>query len=133
MPTRDPKQWMWAEACELLDRAERIHRQFFQLAASQAAWEPPVDVYETAEHFVILIALPGVPPDQIQVGVEEGGALVVSGQRQLPAEAREAAIYRLEIPNGAFRRRIELPVGRFRLDQQQVSNGCLVLRLRKLP
>ena len=25
----DPARWMWAEACELIDQAERLQRQFF--------------------------------------------------------------------------------------------------------
>jgi hypothetical protein len=33
---------MWDEALSLLDRAERLHRQFFTHATH--AWEPPVDV-----------------------------------------------------------------------------------------
>lgn len=136
MPSRDPKNWMWAEACELLERAERIQRQFFQLgmpSASRPVWQPPVDVYETEDAFVILVALPGVPPDRIQVGIQPHGVLVVSGARLLPAETRGAGIHRLEIPHGQFERRIELPPGRFRLERQEVSNGCLLLRLEKLP
>lgn len=136
MPTRDPKNWMWAEACELLERAERIQRQFFQLglsSASRPSWEPPTDIYETEDMLVILVALPGVAPAQIQVVIEDPGVLVVSGERRLPPEARSAGIYRLEIPHGHFARRIELPPGRFRIEQQDIVDGCVLLRLRKLP
>lgn len=126
---------MWAEACELLDRAERIHRQFFQLgvSASRPTWQPPVDVYETESEFVIVIALPGVSPSQLQVGIQDDGILIVSGERPLPVEARVGAIHRLEIPQGYFERRIELPPGRFRLQRQELNDGCLLLGLRKLP
>ena len=31
--TRDPRAWMWAEACEFLDRADRLQRQFFVLGS----------------------------------------------------------------------------------------------------
>ena len=30
MPSRDPRIWMWAEALDMMDKAERMHRQFFQ-------------------------------------------------------------------------------------------------------
>lgn len=136
MPPRDPRNWMWAEACELLDRAERIHRQFYRLGtpgATRPAWQPPVDVYETESEYIILIALPGVPPEAVNVGIHDGGVLIVSGERQLPVEVRSSGIYRLEIPHGYFERRIELPVGRFRLERQQCTDGCLTLALRKLP
>lgn len=136
MPIYDPKKWMWADACELLDRAERIQRQFFQLGISTAnrpTWEPPADIYETETMLVILVALPGVSPAQIEVSIDENGVLAVSGERPLPPEARTADIYRMEIPHGRFARHIELPPGRFVLEQQDVANGCVLLRLRKLP
>ena len=49
MRRTDPGDWMWAQACDVLDEAERMHRRFFRLApstAAQAAWEPPVDMFE---------------------------------------------------------------------------------------
>ena len=48
--TRDPRNLMWAEACALLDRAEQLHRQFFEPSREggrHARWEPPIDVFET--------------------------------------------------------------------------------------
>ena len=45
----DPAEWMWAQACDFIEQAERMHRQFFRLASSpraQAVWEPPADVFE---------------------------------------------------------------------------------------
>ena len=36
MSQRFPTDWMWAQACEVIDEAERMHRQFFRLAASGA-------------------------------------------------------------------------------------------------
>lgn len=133
MSSRDPKNWMWADACELLDRAEKIHRQFFQLSFSgnRPTWQPPVDVYETDTDLVIVIALPGVAADQLRVGVQEDGVLIVSGARALPMEAQAGSILRLEIPHGYFERRIELPRGRFRLVRQEFTDGCLLLGLRK--
>ena len=58
--------WMWAEACEMLARAERLHRQFFEPRRSAASrlpvWQPPADVLETEREVLILVALPGVDP-----------------------------------------------------------------------
>lgn len=124
---------MWAEACELLEQADRLQRRFFQLggAASRPAWEPPVDVYETDEALWILVALPGVAPDQVKIVVADG-TLIVTGERPLPIEARTGVIHRVEIPHGRFERRIRLPAGRFELDDHALVNGCLTLSLRKL-
>ncbi|MBL8541891.1 MAG: Hsp20/alpha crystallin family protein, partial [Betaproteobacteria bacterium] len=68
MRYRDSSAWMWAEACELVERADRLHRQFFQLGETRAhrpVWEPPADVVETARGVRVVVALPGVPADQV--------------------------------------------------------------------
>ena len=133
MPLRDPRIWMWSEACELLERAERLHRQFFQLALSAPgpAWEPPVDVFETERELWLVMALPGVAPGNLRIEVRDR-ELVIAGMRALPVQLRRARIYRLEIPYGRFERRIELPPGRFEFGTQELTNGCLMLSLRKL-
>ncbi|MBD3336240.1 MAG: Hsp20 family protein [Candidatus Eisenbacteria bacterium] len=133
MSRRDPFRWMWLEAFESLERAERMHRKFFELAASPGlgpVWEPPVDFFETEEELCILVALPGVREDRIKVGIHDG-SLVISGGRSLPMECRAATIHRLEIPYGRFERIIPLPPGRFELKERRVEDGCLLLNLRK--
>jgi HSP20 family molecular chaperone IbpA len=126
--------WMWAEAWDVLERAERLHRQFFRLALSGArppVWEPPVDVFETERDLSILVALPGVEPGCIEIGVS-GGAVMVAGERPVPPAFRAAAVHRLEIPYGRFERRIELPPGRYEMGSRELVNGCLLLTLRKI-
>ena len=133
MRSRDPRSWMWAEALDLLQSAERLQRQFFQLGAAQGAptWEPPVDLYETGNELWILVALPGVTTDQLEV-VIDGATLVVRGERPLPQSARGATILRLEIPYGRFQRRIALPAGRLQILERKLEHGCLVLCLQRM-
>lgn len=133
MRSRDPRSWMWAEALDLLQSAERLQRQFFQLGAAQGAptWEPPVDLYETGNELWILVALPGVTTEQLEV-VIDGATIVVRGERPLPTGLRGAAILRLEIPYGRFQRRIALPAGRFQILERTLENGCLVLCLERM-
>ena len=134
MPSRDPGVWMWAEACELLDRAERLHRQFFVphgAKGRQPTWEPPVDLMETEEELWICVALPGVAKEHLEVLVESG-VLIVTGERPMPGRSRGSTIHRLEIPYGRFERRIELPPGRYDVVQRELLDGCLTLGLRKL-
>jgi HSP20 family molecular chaperone IbpA len=133
MRRSDPGDWMWAEACDLLEQAERLHRRFFSLDTSRPArptWEPPVDMYEDERELVVVVAMPGVPADRVQVS-HEGATLVVRGERPLPFAARPLAVRNLEIPYGAFERRIPLPAGRFDVAQPELSHGCLVLHLRR--
>ena len=133
MHRSDPGDWMWAEACDLLDQAERMHRRFFRLDTSRPArpaWEPPVDMYENEREVVIVVAMPGVPADAVEV-VHEPAALIVRGTRPLPLAGSRHAVRQLEIPSGAFERRIALPPGRFEVGKPELVQGCLVLRLAK--
>ena len=133
MSSRTPNDWMWAQACELIDQAERMHRQFFRLAASapaRAIWEPPADVFEDEREVVIVVALPGVPAERVEVTVE-AGELVVRAERRLSSIGSRCAVRQLEIPYGHFERRIRLPEGRLEAGTRELLDGCLTLRLSK--
>jgi HSP20 family protein len=126
--------WMWSEACEMLARAERMHRELFKPSRAQArspAWEPPVDILETDDEVLVLIALPGVDVDAAQVAIEDGD-LVIAGTRLLPPELRTATIHRLELPQGQFFRRLRLPGGRYSGVRRATVAGCLVVTLQKV-
>lgn len=133
MRSRDWRNVMWAQALEMLDEADRLHRHFFQPGAPRGvpSWEPPVDVIEAGNEYWIAVALPGVEPGRVQVRFD-GAALVVAGERPLPARCHAGAIRRLEIPYGQFERRIPIPSGRFELQEQRIENGCLVIGLRRV-
>lgn len=133
MQRRDPRAWMLAEAVELLQTADRLQRQFFQIGqvGESPCWEPPVDMYENGRVLGLLIALPGVAPDQFEVTLEQQ-AIVVRGERSFGSSFGPGAILRLEIPYGRFERRIGLPKGEYRLVEMQLENGCLRLHLEQL-
>jgi len=133
MSSRNATGWMWAEACDLLDQADRMHRQFFRLAASarsRAVWEPPVDVFEDEREVVIVVALPGVAEQGVELTLE-AGVLIVRAERHIPAAGARGAVRRLEIPYGHFERRIPLANLRLEAGTREFSDGCLILRLRK--
>jgi HSP20 family molecular chaperone IbpA len=135
MRAGDPGSWMWTEACALVERAERLQRQFFQpgrFAAPAASWEPPIDILETEQELSIIAALPGVEPQDLEITIDQD-VLSIAGVRRLPAWARAAAIRRLEIPYGHFQRVIELPAVRIELGRPELVNGCLFLTLAKRP
>jgi HSP20 family molecular chaperone IbpA len=126
--------WMWAEAVQLLGEAERLHRQFFRPAATERsapAWEPPADVFENEREMVIVVAIPGVASEQVQVG-HEAGALVVRAARPLPLKGSDLRVRQLEIPYGSFERRIRLPAGRLEIGTPELAHGCLLIHVRKL-
>ena len=128
-----PRDWMWSEACDRLARAERLHRGFFRPVRSAElvpTWEPPVDILETGREVLVLVALPGVDPERVEVAIE-GDELVVVGTRVLPAELRTAMIHRLELPQGRFARRVRLPAGRYDDVRRAAVYGCLAITMKK--
>ena len=128
------RDWMWSEACEILARAERMHRELFRpvgMRAQQPAWEPPVDILENESEVLALVALPGVNIENAQVVIEDGD-LVIAGVRVLPPELRTATIHRLELPQGRFYRRVRLPAGRYDGVRRAAVAGCLVITLQKV-
>lgn len=133
MKDREVAGWMWAEACSVIEQAERLHREFFRVGLPRErapAWEPPVDIFETDEALVISVALPGIAAENIQV-VVEGDVLTVAGARLLPEQDRTALIHRLEIPYGRFERRIRLPALSLSVVRSEFANGCLELTLQR--
>jgi HSP20 family protein len=133
MASRNSTDWMWAQACALIDEAERMHRQFFRLGVSertQAVWEPPVDVFEDDTEIVVVVALPGVAAEAVEVNIENA-SMLVRAQTRFPFAGPNHVVRRLEIPYGYFERRIPLPLAGLEAGTRESANGCLVLRLRK--
>lgn len=122
--------WMWLQALELSEQAERLQRRFVRYLGpgeDVVSWEPPVDIQESDEGLRLLFALPGVAPEDIEIRLE-GAALIVSAIRRLSLAGRGALIRRLEIPHGRFVRRVAL-AGPTRIAESMYRNGCLEVRL----
>ncbi len=133
MTSRDAYNWMWHEALDLMDQAERLHRQFFGPSVARTAvpsWEPPIDVIETEDGLEVSVALPGAAPEHVTIELEDG-VLTVAAMRPFPACARPARIHRIEIPYGRFERRIALPTRMLELSGKTLINGCLTLTFTK--
>lgn len=128
------KSWMWAEACALLDEAERKHRSFFELLAvpsTRPVWEPPADIFSEGSAFQVTVALPGARAEEIAVQMTPTGLLIETDVAP-PALSPRVSVVRLEIPYGRMRRRIDLPPGRYALVERQFDRGRLFLRLTRV-
>jgi HSP20 family protein len=127
------KTWMWAEACALLDEAERKHRHFFELLSVPSArpvWEPPADIFSDGSELHVVLALPGARAEEIAVQITPTG-IQVDTVVAPPSLSARANVMRLEIPYGRMRRRIDLPPGHYVLLERRLDRGCLFLRLTK--
>jgi HSP20 family molecular chaperone IbpA len=141
MAAHDWEFIIWQRANNLLQQAERIHRNFLQVAAGARyrvshgrtpSWEPPVNVVETDESLWVISALAGVAVDRVDVRLE-GRELVIAGERPLPKCCHDGELKLWEIPLGRFERRVRLVGGENSLSLGNISfqDGLLIIELRK--
>lgn len=71
-------------------------------------WVPAVDVKEEQDKFIIHADLPGVDPQDIDVGMENG-VLTIKGQRESERKEEREGYKRMERVRGNFFRRFSLP------------------------
>src|ERR1051325_10672753 len=132
---------IWRRANDLLQQAERIHRNFLQAAAgarfqspagATPNWEPPVNVVETDESLWVISALPGVAAERVDVRLD-GRELIIAGVRPLPNCCAEGELKIWEIPLGRFERRLRLVPSEQALSVGEISfrDGLLIIELRK--
>jgi HSP20 family protein len=94
----------WDPIRDLLAIQQRLDR----FAPGPAGWKPPVDLYETADAYVMSAELPGISREDIQIQFHDG-RLTVSGVRHAPTIAC-GQFHRVERGHGSFTRTFQLPV-----------------------
>src|SRR5436190_9753887 len=88
-----------------------LHEQIGHLVGTDApGWTPPVDLYETADDYVLTAELPGLARDQIEIHAEDSrivirGARLAGPDRDIPCEQ----YHRVERGHGQFSRAFSLP------------------------
>jgi len=86
---------------------EIIHRPW-GFCREVRGWNPSVDLYETAESFILEADLPGVNASDVKVEVENSD-LVLQGWRSLEKNLDHGQFRTMERSSGHFLRRIKLP------------------------
>jgi len=71
------------------------------------AWAPAVDISERADAYLVMVELPGVGIEDVEITFQDG-LLTIQGQR-LVVESAGEKIHRSERHHGTFRRSITLP------------------------
>ena len=96
----------------------------------RGSWVPPVDIYETAGHDLVIKAeLPDMTREAIEVTVENN-TLTLKGTKNPPAEVKDEQFRRSERHYGSFIRSFTLPTT---VDASKVAaeyrNGVLTVKL----
>jgi len=97
---------------------------------SGATWVPPVDIFQTGDHELVLKAeLPDMTREDIDITVENF-VLTIKGEKKLSSEVKEEQFQHVERRYGTFSRSFSLPRT---VDASKVSadyrNGVLTVRL----
>lgn len=93
----------WDPIRDLLAIQQRLER----FAPGPASWVPAVDLYETADRYVLTAEVPGLRQDDLQIHLHDNH-LTVSGTRRqsdTPCEQYQ----RVERGHGSFSRTFHLP------------------------
>lgn len=79
-----------------------------RLPATAGAFAPALDVEESEDGFTLVIELPGVSPEDVEITLEEN-VLTVSGERSFYADKEAEGFRRVERSFGRFHRAVRLP------------------------
>jgi len=127
----------WEPAVELntiQNEMNRLFNTFFDQSTPNGAgrrWLPPMDLLETADHYVLRADLPGLSDNDIDVRIRDN-VLTISGQRRAEHEHQQEGFHRLERAFGSFSRSLTLPDG-VNPDavEAKFDRGVLELRIPK--
>ena len=95
---------------------------------------PQVNLYETADGYVLTAELPGLEPKDVDLSIE-GNRVTLRGERKIEVpDDKHTSLHLRERQSGIFRRTVELPA-QADPDKAQAlyRNGVLWLRIPKAP
>ena len=83
---------------------------FASLSAEEPGinWAPQVDLAENEDAFLVVVDIPGVNPDDIDISLNNG-ILTIKGDRSSEQSIKENSLTRRERRHGTFLRQFNLP------------------------
>ena len=102
----------------------------FGFTTPSNTWMPPVDIFQTGEHELVLKAeVPDMAREDIDINIENF-VLTIKGEKKAPADVQDEQYHHTERRYGAFSRSFSLPTT---VDPNRVSaeykQGVLTVRL----
>jgi HSP20 family protein len=121
------------EMTSLRDAMNQLLAESFVRPSSRAgAFQPPVDLYETENEYVVKLAAPGLKPDNFEITMQQN-MLTIQGRTQQEEEKQDDARYHVrEQRFGEFLRTMQFPsqVDADKI-QASLSNGILTIQVPK--
>jgi HSP20 family protein len=134
-----PFQNLANQARKLMDQ---MHKGYYGFYPGET-WTPSVNLYESADAYLVCVDLAGVDKDKIDVEVNEN-RLRLKGCRPVPTkddgigdeageqDGKRLRVHLMEIDHGSFNREVELPEN---VDQEKIvatyHNGMLWIEIPK--
>src|SRR5208337_2450531 len=72
------------------------------------SFNPPMDIYETEDHLVVVMEIAGMKTENIHVTFEKE-TLSISGTRTEPSSLPKTRLHQMEIDYGRFQRTLRIP------------------------
>lgn len=96
------------------------------------SFSPPMDIYETEDHLVVLLEIAGMKTEDIHVTFDKD-VLSISGFRKEPSSPPKIRLHQMEIDYGRFQRTIRIPFP-LKSDDFKASyrQGFLVITVPKI-
>lgn len=136
MATRFPMSTLAGDMVSLRSAMDRLFNESFVPGAVQGSGRSalPLDVYSTENEVVVIAAIPGINPDDLNISIDKS-TVTLSGTVRSAAESEEgknASWHLSELTYGSFERTLTLP---FQFDANRAEatfdNGMLRLVLPK--
>ncbi len=127
-----PWQRRWDPFRELQREMGRLIESLDPFQSGRSVhYYPPLNLYDSADHYLLTAQLPGISTDDIELTIT-GETLTMRGERKRPESVKDDSYRRQERPVGRWSRTITLPE---RVDSSRVSasfcEGILTITLPK--
>lgn len=110
---RKPEASTWSPFDRLTNLQDEMNRLFESSFGDRASnlfggWAPPIDVHQDNDNLTVVVELPGMKKEEIEISLHEG-SLTISGERKNETQQKEGDQFRSERFFGRFQRTVHLP------------------------
>jgi HSP20 family protein len=119
--------------CDPLSDLRAWQQRLERLAAQHASvWDPPIDVYETEDRYVVTAEVPGLSREQIDVAVRDNRLQIKGVRSSGSPESSTRHYHQIERGHGSFERTFQFvePVEQDRITAD-LRDGVLTITLPK--